>query len=583
MAEGSDTQPLADTAVAVLRRHALTAPNRPAADFMDGLGRLTDTFSYGDLDREARRIGGGLAARLPRGARVIVAEPPGLRFVTAFFGCLYAGMIAVPVAMPRKAESDETERFALIIRDADVGAILSTAETAARIADMPPLANLAARLWIDVTASAAPLAEPVAAIGKDIAFLQYTSGSTGSPKGVMVTHGNIVHNAHRIMTRCRLSADSRALIWLPHFHDLGLIGGILVPIYAGFPTTLMSPLSFAKRPLAWIRRIGDGGYTISGGPNFAFRLCVERLDAGALDGLDLSRWSCAFNCAEPIEAETVRAFAETFAPWGFKPEAIYPCYGMAEATLTIASHPGPRPVAVFGADADQLEESGRARPATEGARRRDLVAVGQAAADQVIAIVDPVTLSELGEGELGEIWSADASIAAGYWRKPEETEAVFGAHLPARPGLSFLRTGDLGFIAGGELYITGRLKDLIIVDGRNLHPEDIEATVRTATGTGATLAVAAFSAPSDGRGERLVVVIETERRRDAHPAALKRSAQAALTRRYEVSANEILIVPSGSVPRTTSGKVRRNDTRKLYQAGHFHNGARLSEPGSVPS
>lgn len=575
------TDPVADTAPELLRRHVRAMPDRRAADFVDGLGRETQALTYAQLDSEARRIAGALLARLPRGATVIVAEPPGLRFVAAFFGCLYAGMIAVPVTLPRRAEADETERFALIARDADVAAILSSGETAARLAQLPSLAGLVDRLWIDVTECGPALPEPVPASPADVAFLQYTSGSTGAPKGVMVTHHNIVHNAHRIMVRCRLDARSRALIWLPHFHDLGLVGGILVPLYAGFPTTLMSPMSFAKRPLAWLRRVGEGGYTISGGPNFAFRLCVERLDPAVLDGVDLSSWSCAFNCAEPIDAETVRAFSRTFASWGFRAEAIYPCYGMAEATLTIASNPGQRPIVVFGADADRLEGKGRATPAAASARRRDLVAVGRAAPDQVIAIVDPTTLSEVGERQVGEIWSSDASVAAGYWRKPDETAAVFGARLPGHPGRAFLRTGDLGFVADGELYVTGRLKDLIIVDGRNLHPEDIEATVRIATATSAGLAIAAFALPSEGSGERLVVLVETERRREIDPVDLMRRATAALSARHEIGAAEVLAVAAGAIPRTTSGKVRRNETRRIYRMGRFHAVARRAEPDRV--
>ena len=577
------TPPIVSNAVDMLRRHVRETPDRPALDFVDGLGRPGEALSYAGLDSRARAIAGHLVARCQPGARAIIAEPPGVNFVAAFFGCLYAGIIAVPVTPPRNPDSDEAQRFLHAADDAGCAAVLAPADVAERLSAFPALAARIATGWIDVEAPGPVLAEPRAATADDIAFLQYTSGSTGAPKGVVVRHGNIVHNANRITARCRLDSESRALIWLPHFHDLGLVGGILVPIYAGFPTTLMSPMSFAKRPLGWIRLVGQGGYTISGGPNFAFRLCVERLEPRKLDGVDLSSWRCAFNCAEPVEADTVRAFVAAFAPWGFRADAIYPCYGMAEATLSIASNPGPRPIIVFDADADRLEAEGRAERAVGGVRARCLVAVGQAAPGQTIAIVDPVSLAELDDRQVGEIWTADASVAAGYWQRSEESQAVFDARLPERPGLAFLRTGDLGFIDGGDLFITGRLKDLIIIDGRNLHPEDIEMTVRAAAGLSSTLAVATFAVERPARGDAMVIVLEVERRPLIEPALLQGSVQAALVARHDVSASEIVIVPAGRIPRTSSGKVRRKEARMLYGSGAFHAMARASvaESGTV--
>ncbi|MDB5466765.1 MAG: Beta-ketoacyl synthase [Phenylobacterium sp.] len=564
-----ETQPVARDAVDLLRRHVRARPDELAVDFAAGWNRLEDALTYSELDAWARGIAGQLLARFAPGSRVIIAEPPGVAFVASFFGCLYAGMIAVPVALPRRAGSDEAQRFGHVAQDSGCAAILAPAPVAERLAGFPELASLIRSRWLDRDEADAPAAEPLQPDPEQIAFLQYTSGSTGAPKGVMVRHRNIVHNAHRIMARCRLDAQSRALIWLPHFHDLGLIGGILAPLYTGFPTTLMSPMQFAKRPLEWLRLISRGGYTISGGPNFAFRLCLERFEPDELDGVDLSRWSCAFNCAEPIDPHTVRTFASTFEPWGFRAEAMYPCYGMAEATLTVSSNVGPRPLVVFDADAERLDTRGQVSPARRGARRRSLVGVGQAAPDQMIAIVHPVTLTELDEQQVGEICTADDSVTAGYWERPEESRNMF-LRLPGRPFLKFLRTGDLGFIAERELFITGRLKDLIIVDGRNLHPEDLEATVRAGADVSAALGVVAFSVERANSGEAVIIVLEIERSRTVVPDQLVSQVRAALSTRHEVSASEVLLVRAGQIPRTTSGKVRRREAKALYENGAFH-------------
>lgn len=564
-----ETLPVAADAVELLRRHVRVRPHQLAVNFAAGWDRLEDALTYSELDAQARGIAGMLLARFAPGSRVIIAEPPGVAFVASFFGCLYAGMIAVPVALPRRAGGDETQRFGQVALDSGCAAILAPRPVAGRLAGFPELASLITSRWLNRDEPGEPVAEPLLADPEQIAFLQYTSGSTGAPKGVMVRHRNIVHNAHRIMVRCRLDAQSRALIWLPHFHDLGLIGGILAPLYTGFPTTLMSPMQFAKRPLEWLRLVSRGGYTISGGPNFAFRLCVEQFEPDKLGGVDLSKWSCAFNCAEPIDLHTVRAFVSTFEAWGFQAEAMYPCYGMAEATLTISSNIGLRPLVVFDADAELLDTRGHVTPARDGARRRSLVGVGQAAPDQVIAIVDPVTLTELDERRVGEICTADDSVMAGYWERPELSRDMF-LRLRGRPLLKFLRTGDLGFIDQGELFVTGRLKDLIIVDGRNLYPEDIEATVRAGADVGAALGVVAFSIERTESGEAIIIVLEIERSRAVAPEQLVLQVQAALSTRHEVRASEVLIVRAGQIPRTTSGKVRRREARALYESGAFY-------------
>jgi acyl-CoA synthetase (AMP-forming)/AMP-acid ligase II len=555
--------PLAPDMVTLLSTRAAEAPEAVACDFLDGRGRTTRSLTYGALDRRACQIAAQLLRNANPGDRVLLVYPPGLDFVAAFFGCLYAGLVAVPLPVPRSSASAEAERMLAAAIDCQCAGILGPDDVRARMAERPEMQALVRERWLTLSDDQPEDAVRQSPRPADIAFLQYTSGSTDSPKGVAVRHGNLVHNIARIVARCGADHTWRALTWLPHFHDLGLIGGILAPIYAGVPTSLMAPSSFVKRPLGWLRTMSAGRYAITGGPNFAYELCVEQYDPQALEGVDLSHWQCAFNGAERVSAETIGRFIERFGPYGFRAETMYPCYGLAEATLMVASSNGPRPPLVRAVDADALDRDGLLRDPSSGSRARTLVSCGQAAADQVIAIVDPSSGDELEDGRGGEIWTSDDSVAAGYFAKPTESAAVFAAHLKTRPDLAFLRTGDLGVRERGEIFVVGRLKDLIIIDGRNLHPADIEATVAAAAGLSVTRACVAFGMELESHLEGLAILVETDDPDRLDLAAIKR----AVAERHEVQLSRIVSVTAGAIPRTTSGKVRRAAARDAYLRG----------------
>ncbi|HEV7785623.1 MAG TPA: fatty acyl-AMP ligase, partial [Thermoanaerobaculia bacterium] len=457
------------TPAGMLRARAEERPNQAAFTFLtDGeteAGRLT----YAELDFRARAVAAALREAVPPGERALLLYPPGLDFIVAFFGCLYAGVVAVPAYPPRPNDRSQA-RLRAIARDAEPRVALSTSATLSGLAGLAAMApELAAVRWMATDALASgvsdrQLSEPSP---ESIAFLQYTSGSTAEPKGVEVTHANLLHNERMIGAAFEQDESSVVVGWLPLYHDMGLIGTVLQPLHAGGRCVLMSPLAFLQRPMRWLEVISRYRGTTSGGPNFAYELCVRKATPEALAGLDLTSWRVAFNGAEPVRAETLERFAGTFAPCGFRPEAFYPCYGLAEATLFVAGGvPGRRPrIAEVEAAALERNEVVSIAGSDRGARR--LVSSGRPWMGQRIVVADPETGAACPPGRVGEIWIAGSSVARGYWRNPEATTHDFGAHL-AGPGSDgpFLRTGDLGFVADGELYVTGRLKDLIILRGR---------------------------------------------------------------------------------------------------------------------
>jgi acyl-CoA synthetase (AMP-forming)/AMP-acid ligase II len=558
--------------VDVLRQRARLTPDRLAVRHA---GATDDSLDYLGLDLAARAVAARLRPIAEPGERAILAFDAGLDFVVAFFGCLYAGIIAVPVAPASPRRPADLARLAGIVSDSGAGTIIGSPSMLEGIDAALTASGHAPNLRSQAISLAgaratAPAEEPRVIEPTALALLMYTSGSTGRPKGVAVSHANLVHNLHRIMVRCALGPDSSSLTWLPHFHDLGLIGGILDPIYAGFPTTIMAPEAFIKRPMNWLRLISDGRHTISGGPNFCYGLCCDSFDEAKLDGVDLSRWDCAFNGAEPITPSVLRRFAATFAPYGFRSDAFYPCYGMAEATLTIASHRGPRPPRLLAVDAARLAADGVAQAPDRDGPMREVVACGQADVDQCVEIVDPVGLAILPERRVGEVWTSDASVAQGYWQRPEENSAVFGATLGAHPGRRFLRTGDLAFRDAGDLFIVGRLKDIIIVDGRNHHPSDIENTVRESIATPSVHGIAAFSIDdAEGGGEQVVVIAEIGRAAMAQSGEMVERLRRAVAERHGLAVHDAILTLPGRVSRTSSGKVRRSAMRDRYLAGEF--------------
>ena len=526
-------------------------------------------ITYAELDREARAIAVWLLQHGLSGERALLAYPAGLKFVAAFFGCLYAGVVAVPVNPPRR--NSKLSRIESIVHACDPKIALTTTDVLGWIKPVlhqsPNLLNLqwqstdcledsaVADDWIMPDVSSATLA-----------FLQYTSGSTGMPNGVMLSHNNLMHNSALTHLAFEHTRNMTGVFWLPNYHDMGLIGGILQPLYVGRPIVLMSPMKFLQQPMRWLKAITRYRGTTSGGPNFAYDLCVDKISEEQIEELDLTSWQVAFNGAEPIRAKTIERFSEKFAPCGFRREAFYPCYGLAEATLLVSGGRVPEQPVLRDFDALALSKE-RAVDARPDHQSRRLVGCGKPLPDEQVRIVDAVSLAECANGEVGEIWIAGPSIAHGYWNEPEVTEQVFHARLPDSGEGPFLRTGDLGFMVDGELFVTGRVKDLIIVRGTNHYPQDIEYTVEHSHPALRTGGGAAFSIDVNDN-EGLVVVHEIERRySDLKPQEIFGAIGQAVLEHHELTVHAISLIKPLSLPRTTSGKVARRACRKEFQSG----------------
>jgi phthiocerol/phenolphthiocerol synthesis type-I polyketide synthase C len=549
---------------------------------VDGEGE-PQTLTNAELDVRARALAAILRERVPAGERALIVSPPGIDYVTAFFACLYAGVIAVPVYPPNPALLMRTlPRLLAVIEDARPAVVLAPALIASMADQLseyaPALAELSWQSIDEVDDTLADAWRHPGTTGSDIAFLQYTSGSTGQPKGVMLSHANLVANIQAIS---RLfvgdDPDSHGIIWLPPYHDMGLIGGLLTPAYATFSMTFMSPLAFLKHPLRWLRAISDFGGTISGGPNFAYDLCVSKIPEPDRAGLDLSTWRVAFTGAEPVRAETIDRFTDVYGPYGFRREAFYPCYGLAEATLIVSGGARAAAPIVRELSATALAAHAAAAP-IDSADTRLAVGCGPSLVEQRVVVVDPETRVRLEDGRIGEIWVSGPSVASGYWQRPQETEETFAAHLADTGEGPFLRTGDLGFVDGTELYVTGRRKDLIIIAGRNHYPQDIERTVEGChpalrLGCGVACGVDA------GREERLLIVHELE----SDPAKVDADEVFAAIRRvvadgHDVQVHDIVLVRRGSVPKTSSGKLQRRACRDAYLDGDLEVAAAWHRP-----
>ncbi len=559
--------------VEVLRRRARESPDRRIYTFLDEEGREASTLTLGELDRRARSIAARLQEgpdqRTDRPERALLLFPPGLDFVAAFFGCLYAGVVAVPAYPPRSARG--LPRLRSIAADSGATRVLTLSKVALRESLGVP--GLAGAHWIVTDDDPRDLREgswrePRLNPG-DPAFLQYTSGSTAEPKGVVVTHGNLLHNEEVIRRAFGQSESSVVVGWLPLYHDMGLIGNVLQPLWSGGEAVLMSPLAFLQRPRRWLEAISRYRATTSGGPNFAYDLCLRKVREADREGLDLGSWQVAFSGAEPVRRETLERFAEAFAPCGFRRESFFPCYGLAEATLFVTGGAPEEPFRVYAVDPAALEEHRVAPPAARGAER-DLVSCGRSAADpeQRLEIVDPETGAPCPPDRIGEVWIAGPGVAAGYWNRPEETAGSFGARLapPADAGDRFLRTGDLGFLADGELFVTGRLKDLIILRGRNLYPQDVELTAERSHPALRPGCGAAFGVEREGE-ERLVVVQEVEGVDAAELAAAAEAIRRAVAEEHEAALDDVVLVRRNTVPKTSSGKIQRRACRAAYLAG----------------
>jgi len=548
-----------------LHQQALSRPRQTAFTFLTSSG--TAECSYGDLDRRARAIAARLQQLAGAGERALLVYPPGLEFVAAFLGCLYGGVIAVPAYPPTSERT--LPRLLAIAGDARPAFALTSTELLGKLAPLTArLAGTGEPTWMATDRIDADSADgwrdPRPGPGAP-AFLQYTSGSTAAPKGVVVTHDNLLHNEEMIRRAFGQSERSIVVGWLPLYHDMGLIGNVLQPLYLGARCILLPPFDFLKRPRLWLETISRYRATTSGGPNFAYDLCVRKIAEGEREGLDLSTWEVAFNGAEPVRPHTLERFARAFAAQGFRREAFYPCYGLAEATLLVSGGGKGRPPIIASWDSAALERHDVV-PASPGAPGRRLAGCGHEWAEQRLAIVDPDSGLPAGEGRVGEIWVSGPSVAPGYWQCPETTARDFGARLAGTGEGPFMRTGDLGFVRDGELFVTGRLKDLLIIRGRNLYPQDIELTVEQShpalrRGCGAAVAV------DRGGEERLVVVQELDaHRRDEAGAALE-ALRRAVAEEHEVQVDQAVLVRAGTIPKTSSGKIQRHATRAAFLAG----------------
>ncbi|MDT0269140.1 AMP-binding protein [Streptomyces sp. DSM 44915] len=552
-----------------LRHHAAADPDRVAVRFVADPDQPGVTLSYAELDRAAHRLADRLGRDYPPGSRLLLAFPTGLDCVTALVACLYAGLVPVPVPLPGNSRL-ERRRLLAIAGDAGAPAVLTDAEHHAALVDC--LAEqLAAGLDVlpvraDPTPGG-PRTEPPPADREHLALLQYTSGSTGDPKGVRVSHGNLLHNVVSLSRHFGMDRNTTFGGWIPLYHDMGLMGILLPSLLLGGRCVLMSPTAFLKRPQNWLRLIDTHDIRWSAAPNFAYEYCCRRITPAQVAQLDLSRWRYAANGSEPVQAATLRQFAAHFAPAGFRPDALVSCYGMAEATVFVSGANPPRPPVL--ADAAGLER-GELLPATGDAPHRALVGCGHPD-DYQVRVVDPATRLPLPDGRIGEIWLHGPSVSTGYWNNPDATEATFGGRLPDTAE-RFLRTGDLGVRHDGQLHITGRIKEMLIIHGRNLYPHDIEHELRAAHPELAGLVGAAFAVPAtapDGTaGEALVVTHEVGGRPDAErAAALTAAMRQTVLREFGTPPAAVLLVRRGTVPRTTSGKVRRTAVRELFAAG----------------
>lgn len=540
------------TLIELLLSRSHQHPDRVALTFLADGEKEQSVLSYGELDRRARSIAARLQRRGAAGQRAILLYPPGIEFIAGFFGCLYAGVIAVPAIPPRP--NRPMSRLLSIVSDAQASIVLTTtsleSQMSKRFPDAPEVAALH-RISTDAKDEDLDSAWRDPKVSLDaIAFLQYTSGSTASPKGVMVSHHNVMENESVIQRASQHTENSIFVSWLPPFHDMGLIGLLLQPLYVGAHCVFMPPIAFLQRPIVWLRAITRYRGTTSGGPNFAYDLCVRKTTPAERSTLDLSSWSIAFDGAEPVRHTTLERFNQAFQPYGFKQDALSPCYGLAEATLFVAG------------DRVDLKRG----PVQRHGRR--LVSCGHTYAGIEVRIVDPVLCTPKSDSEVGEIWISGPSVAQGYWNRPEETEQTFHAQLADSSEGPFLRTGDLGFIQDGELVVAGRLKDLIIIRGRNIFPQDVEQTVESCHPAIRPGSCGAFCVEAHDE-EQLVVVQEIDARKCPDLDDMVGVIRQAVAEEHEVQVHDIVFLKPGGFPRTSSGKLQRWQCREKFLSGEL--------------
>lgn len=560
--------------VGLLRWRAIRQPDKRAFTFLHNGEIELAHLSYRELDRQARTIAAGLQEARASGERALLLYPPGLEFISAFFGCLYAGVVAIPAPLPNQIRLKRTlPRLQALVEDAQASLVLTDSRNSTRIAESGALSSLELRATDRLTDEDA--CDQLAASwqspdidGDTLAYLQYTSGSTSVPKGVMVSHGNLMRHCAHIRQAWDYRADSVAATWMPHFHDYGLVDGLIQLLFTGASAFVMSPVAFYMRPVRWLNTISRYAVTHSQGPNFAFEHCVDKVKPEQCADLNLSSWRIASNGSEPIAMDTIERFVAAFEPHGFRRAAFYPAYGLAEATLLVATRQhGSLPSArTCDAEALQRHHVVEASPEQSDQRVRMVVSCGAPIGDTNVVIVDPDSLKPCAPSEVGEICVASSAVALGYWRRTEETARTFRCFVDGEG--PFLRTGDLGFMSNGELYVTGRIKDVIIIRGCNHYPQDIELTVaqshpalRPGHGT-------AFGLEVKGK-ERLVVVQEVRRShlRCVDVVEVVGNIREAVSEQHEIQVYDAVLVRPGTIPKTSSGKIQRSACRQRFLDG----------------
>lgn len=565
--------------VALLRLQATQQPEALACTFLRFKGEgEDDSVTYGELDEQARAIAAWLQLLGATGKQAILLYPSGLPYLTAFFACQYANVLAVPAYPPHSERF--VPRIRAIVEDSQATVILTTTQIKASVkrwfAGVPELEKLEWLTTDDISVQMADAWREPVVTSETLAFLQYTSGSTSLPKGVMVSHGNLLHNLRLQQQIWRQTAESIHVSWLPIFHDMGLIAGILLPLYLGARVYLMAPASFLQRPLRWLQTISKYRATSSYSPNFGYELCARRCVPEVRASLDLSSWTLAMNGAEPVHSATIEHFSEVFAPCGFTRSAFSLAYGLAEATLVVSSTPlGVSPL-VKTLDKLELERHRAVEVEMDSPQSvYQSVSCGPAGQGQHIMIVHPEFRTACPPGQVGEVWVAGPSIAQGYWQRPDVTVSTFQARLVDREDGPFLRTGDLGFLSNGELFITGRLKDVIIMRGRNCYPQDIEATVENAHPAVRLGTCAAFSIVAENE-ERLVVVAEIDHRYQPasetlmEPDTIMKMIREAVAIEHDLQVTHIRLLRVGGSQKTSSGKIQRSACRAKFLDGSLN-------------
>ncbi|MBI5933700.1 MAG: fatty acyl-AMP ligase [Chloroflexi bacterium] len=556
--------------VEILQRRAQETPDHLSHMLLGASEAENQSMTYRQMDAAVREMAAYLQSVAEPGQRALLVYPTSLEFIVAMYGCLYAGIIPIPTNPPGMNRS--AQRLEAIAKDARARLVLTTPEYQhAFMSEAEQFPDFAALVWVTreaIQAAEARSLQIPEITPQSVAFMQYTSGSTNIPKGVIISYRNLSYNAHAIREtrKFELNEESTALNWAPLFHDMGLLVSVFQTVIDRTPSLMMTPIMFMQNPVSWLRNIHKYRVTASGAPNFAYELCINKIPVEKCEGLDLSSWKLAYNSAEPVRAETQEAFAKKFAPFGFRHESFAPCYGLAEATLEVSAYTNESKTITLTIKRNDFEE-GKVTP-TEDTGKSDtltMVSSGAPLADLKVVIADPKARHARAKNEVGEVWIAGGNIAEGYWNRPEDSKHTFGAHIVGSHEGPFLRTGDLGFLHNGHLYITGRLKDLLIVRGRNYYPQDVEMTVEKThpalrAGGGAAFAI------SENDVEQLIVVHETQRREieGVDWQDVIKTIRANIAREHGIRAHAVILIRRATVAKTSSGKIQRNEMKRRF-------------------